>query len=222
MSPQENLFAAIQSGDAASVASLLDAEPALANSSNGQGVPAHSYAIYNRKPEIAALLEQRGARIDVFAASMTGRADLLREQLDANKSLVKLRSHDGWTPLHLAAFFGHLEAARALLGAGASVTERSANPMNNMPLHAAAAGRHFDMVKLLVEYGAPVNAVQHGGWSALHAAAQNGDAAMAEFLLANGAAPQLRADNQQLPMDLALSKGSQAVVDLLEKHGANQ
>ena len=214
------LFESIKNGDLLRVTALLDGDSALANAANEQGTPAHTFAVYNRKSEIAELLETRGARIDIFAAAMAGRTELLKEMLTANKSLAKLMSHDGWTPLHLAAFFGHKDAAAALLGAGASVVERSSNAMQNMPLHAGVAGRNFDLVKLLVEHGAPVNAQQHGGWTPLHAAAQNGDEAMVKLFIATGADVNARADNQQRPIDMALTKGSQAVVELLEQHGA--
>ena len=74
-------------------------------------------------------------------------------------------SSDGWTPLHLAAFFGKGDAARLLLNKGASVTARSTNQMANTPLHAAAAGKHAEIVKLLLDHGANANARQHGGWA---------------------------------------------------------
>src|ERR1700730_8131009 len=99
----------------------------------------------------------------IFAAAILGDTEQLTELLTANRSLIGLLSSDGWTPLHLAAFFGKTEAARLLLNKGAPVNARSTNPMENMPLHAAAAGRHFEVVKLLIEHGAPVNARQHGG-----------------------------------------------------------
>ena len=215
------LFDAIQAGDLAAVTSLLDADPSLANASNDKGTPAHTVAVYNRKTDIAKLLEDRGARIDIFAAAMTGRDDLLDQLLSGNKSQAKLMSHDGWTPLHLAAFFGHPNAAKALLKAGADVTVRGKNPMSNMPLHAAVAGRNFEVIKALVEHGAPVNAQQHGGWTPLHAAAQNGDSQLVNYLIENGAAVKQPADNQQTPLDLALTKGHQEIVDILEKHGAS-
>ena len=214
------LFESIKSGDLARATALLDTDPGLANSTNDQGTAAHTFAIYNRKIEIAQLLEDRGARIDIFAAVMSGRLKEVCEMVDANKALVKLMSHDGWTPLHLAAFFGHKMVAAALLSAGASVTERSQNQMANMPLHAAVAGRNFDLVEMLVEHGAPVNARQHGGWTPLHAAAQNGDAAIVGLFITHGADINARADNQQLPIDLALAKGNSAIVNLLEQHGA--
>jgi ankyrin repeat protein len=156
----------------------------------------------------------------IFAASILGDTEQLNELLTANHSLVGLLSSDGWTPLHLASFFGKTEAARLLLNKGALVNVTSTNQMENMPLHAAAAGRHFEIVKLLIENGAPVNARQHGGWSPLHSAAQNGDIEMAEALVESGADVNARAENNQMPLDLALTKGHQAMVDYLESNGA--
>src|SRR5580658_1801588 len=143
----------------------------------------------------------------IFAAAMQGDAEQVEALLAANRSLVSAVSPDGWTPLHLAAFFGGADAARALLNKGASPAARSTNAMQNLPLHAAAAGRHAAMVKLLIEHGSPVSARQHGGWTALHAAAQSSDLAMAEILISSGADVSARADNNQCALDLALTKG---------------
>jgi uncharacterized protein len=157
----------------------------------------------------------------IFAAAIQGDTARIEDLLAGNRSLISAISPDGWTPLHLAAFFGHLDAARALLNKGASPSARSTNPMNNLPLHAAAAGRHTQIAKLLLDQGAPVDARQHGGWTALHAAAQNGDCELAEVLMAAGAQVDARADNNQCALDLALTKGQQAMVELLEKRGAS-
>ena len=156
----------------------------------------------------------------IFAASMLGDVAKLETLLTANRSLVTALSTDGWSPLHLASFFGKLDAARLLLNKGAVVTTRSNNAMNNHPLHAASAGGHVEIVKLLLEHGAAANAQQHGGWVALHAAAQHGNVPMAQVLVDNGADVGFRADNQQRPIDLALLKGNQGMVDFLESHGA--
>lgn len=215
------LFDAIRGGDLSAVQSIVEADASVAQSTNEHGVSALAFAIYNRKPEIAAYLESKGVLLDIFTATMAGRTELVREMVAGNKSLVKLISADGWTPLHLAAFFGHAGCAAELLNAGAIVDARSTNAMRNMPLHAGVAGRSFDVAKMLVEFGADVNARQNGGWMPLHAAAQNGDIAMAELLLQHGAQPGARAENNQSALDLALTKGHQGIVDLLEKHGAS-
>lgn len=158
--------------------------------------------------------------LTIFAASILGDTEQLTALLTANRSLVGMLSSDGWTPLHLAAFFGKTDAVRLLLNKGALVNARSTNPMENMPLHAAAASRHIEVVKLLIEHGAPVNARQHGGWAPLHAAALNGDLETAKALIAAGADVNVRAENNQMPLDLALSKGQQSMVDYLESNGA--
>jgi ankyrin repeat protein len=156
----------------------------------------------------------------VFAAAILGDTKGLEELLAGNRSLVGAVSSDGWTPLHLAAYFGRLEAVRLLLNKGASVKARSANAMENTPLHAAAAGRHAHVIRVLLEFGAEANARQNGGWAALHAAAQNGDLESARALLAGGAEVSIRAGNQQRPLDLAMLQGQSAMVEFLEANGA--
>jgi ankyrin repeat protein len=190
----KDLYEAVRAHDAARVEALVEADPSLA---------------------IFAAVMQRDVRGD----TQTGTARL-EELLAGNRSLVLAVSPDGWTPLHLAAFFGNESAARVLLNKGASPAERSTNAMENLPLHAAAAGRHANLVKLLIEHGSPVGARQHGGWTALHAAAQNGDVAMAEILVSAGADVSARAENNQCAMDLALTKGHRQMVEFLEAHGA--
>lgn len=156
----------------------------------------------------------------IFAAAILGDVERLEELLAGNRSLVSAVSSDGWTPLHLSAFFGKTGAVRLLLNKGAAVTARSTNPMANTPLHAAAAGKHADVVKLLLDRGANANARQHGGWVALHSAAQNGDLDSARALIDAGADLSVRADNNQKPIDLALTAARQEMVEFLEANGA--
>ena len=218
----KQLFEAIRAGDAPAVKSMLDEDPQLASATDDAGLPAITVAIYHRRPEIVALLEAHGAAFDVFSAAMAGRAEKVREALAKAPDSVNSVSVDGWTPLHLAAFFGCRDSMEVLIAAGAKLNERSNNAMQNMPLHAAAAGRNADVVRLLLERGAWVNSRQHGGWTALHAAAQNGDIELAQLLIAAGADVAARADNNQNPLDLALTKGHQQMVEILEHYGASE
>ena len=214
-------FEAVKTGDADRVAALIDTDPSLLSARDGAGLGAYAVARYNRKDDVARLLLERGVDLDIFGAAMAGREQLLAEFLKSDRGLVNTYSNDGWTPLHLASFFGNLACAGILVDHGADVNARSRGAMQNMPLHAAASSRARAIVELLADRGADVNARQHGGWTALHAAALNGDVETARVLIAHGADTKARADNQQNALDLALTRGHQNVVDLLDQLGAS-
>ena len=212
----QQFFEAIRAGDRGQVEELLKANAGLLSAKDEKGAGAYTAAKYSGRNEIATLLLEKGVELDVFAACMAGARERVVELIGREPELVKTYSHDGWTALHLASFFGHPSLAETLIAQGAEVNARSRNAAQNMPLHAAAAGRNGEAVRILLEHGAEVNARQEGGWTALHAASQNGDVDMVRLLIAGGADVQTRAANQQNALDLALGKGHQAVVDLLD------
>ena len=107
--------------------------------------------------EIADAIVGAGKALDVFAAAALGRGAALDAAL-GNPGVVNSYAYDGWTPLHLAAFFGRREAAERLLAAGAALSAKSTNSMSNTPLHAAVAGGRTDVALLLIQRGAEVNA----------------------------------------------------------------
>jgi ankyrin repeat protein len=212
-------FEAIRAGDREKVDALLNMDTTLLAAKDEKGLGPYIAAKYSGRNDIATLLLEKGVELDIFAACMAGSQDRVLELIGENAELVNSYSHDGWTPLHLACFFGQPGIAETLLGHGADVSARAQNPMRNAPIHAAAAGRNKLAMRALLEHGADVNARQEGGWTALHSASQNGVVEMVRLLIAGGADVKARADNQQNAMDLALTKGHQAVVDLLDEYG---
>jgi uncharacterized protein len=220
MSALNSLHDQIKQGDLAGVRAALAGDASLLDATNESGQNAFLLAKYYHRPEIADYLLGLGPRLDLFSLCAAGRVNAVIEAIDLDRSLLKAHSGDGWTPLHLAAFFGHPEVATALLDRGADVNARSTNAMKNTPLHAAAAGGNIELVRLLLERGADANATQEGGWTALHAATQSGNREMVELLLAHGAHVNTRADNNQAALDLALTKGHQDIARLLDELGA--
>lgn len=221
MSTSEELFEAVKQGDSQRVAALLGAEPALLRERAPNGDSPLLTALYYRKPGIAALLIEHGADPSIFEAAALGDTTRLARLLDGDPASVNTYSHDGWTPLHLAAHFGQTEAARVLLTRGADASLRSTNALDNLPLHAAlAGGDNVALVTLLIESGSDVNARQHGGYTPLHEAAQNGYLGSAQRLLAAGADASVATADGQTPLALARGQGHGELEALLRAHGA--
>jgi ankyrin repeat protein len=136
--------------------------------------------------EAARLLDEK-PELDVFEAATFGRLERLGELLAQESQLARAYTVDGFTALHLAAFFGQPEAARLLLEAGADPGAVSKNAMQVQPLHSAAAARNLEAARLLLEAGADPNTVQQDEFRPLDAAIQNEDEPLRELLLEHGA-----------------------------------
>ena len=171
MADIDTLIELVKAGELGKVRALLSANFLLASQRLANGESPLMAALYRGHHDIVDAVIDAGAEIDVFAAAATGRmADLRRTATDAT---VNSYAYDGWTPLHLAAFFGHEEAARLLLDAGADVQAISRNGLANTPLHAATAGKHEGVALLLLENGAKSDTVDAGDYTPLQIAAQN-------------------------------------------------
>lgn len=210
----------VKKGNLDEVKAAVQHEPSLATALNASGQSSFILAKYYRQDAVASYLFGILPMLDIFEACVAGQTDSVLRKLTENPDLLDSRNGDGWTPLHLAAFFGTPELIDALIDRGAKVDARSSNAMANTPIHAAVAGGKKENVEALAKRGADVNAQQHGGWTALHGAAQSGNREMVEVLIANGADLKARAENNQSPLDLALQKGHGAVAALLEQLGA--
>ncbi len=207
----------VKNGELDAVKSALAGEPALLTARNASGQSSVILSKYYRQPVVTAYLLSLEPELDIYESSAVGDLAGVTRMLNVDQALLESHSTDGWTPLHLAGFFGQQELAEALIERGAAVDARSTNRMVNTPLHAAAAGGQTRLVELLLKHGADANARQQGGWTALHAAAQSGNAAMVEVLLAHAADAGARADNNQTALDLALTGAKADVAALLER-----
>jgi len=214
MTETEELFAAVGAGDSAKVDALLAGDSDLASARNHQGLSAVLAALYCRQEDILAAILDRHPPLDLFESAALGHRELLGELLDSGDEIAAWSS-DGFSPLHLAAFFGRTATVRMLLDRGAPVDRHSRNGMKVTPLHSAAAGRHAGIGALLLAAGADPNARQQGGFVPLHAAAQNGDLPLVRALLDHGADRDAADDDGRTPAALAGEKGHLEVVALL-------
>lgn len=211
----EALLAAIRSRDYATIVQLLDEEPARAamRATGGESLVLHS--CYVGAPELAPVLA-RGRALEACEAAALGDVVALRAAIENDDDARVLRSSDGWTPLHLAAFFGQEDAVALLIDHGAPLDAHSTNATRNTPLHAALAGATRPaIVRRLVLAGADVTAWGASRITPLHVAASRGDTALCELLIARGADVHATMEDGTTPAMLATARGFGALGDLL-------
>lgn len=138
---------------------------------------------------VAELLAQH-PELNVFEAAALGRTDDLRELLAHDRDDANAYGDDGFQPLGLACFYGHVDAARVLLEHGADPNTLSRNEhIETNALHAAAASENkspevrLELCKLLLDHGADPSIPQGGSeFRAIDAARTNGDEELERLL----------------------------------------
>ena len=174
-------------------------------------------ALYRGDDRRVAELRASGRELDVFEAAAVGQTDRLSELLEGDPDLAAAWAEDGFTPLHLAAFFRHPDAARLLVERGAPVDVVARNQdIAVTPLQSAVTAGEEETAALLLAHGADPDFKHGGGFTPLHAAAHHGSERLVELLLAHGA-DRVRADDEgRTPAGYARAAGHKALAARLE------
>ncbi len=176
---------------------LIDAGAAVDGGSGG-GRAAVTGCLANGRPEAATFLAQRGAELNLEGAAGVGRLDLVKsffnEEGGLKPSATRGEMERGFM---WACEFGRNDVVEFLLANGADI--RAGENTDLTGLHWAVVGGQLDTIKLLLECGAPLEALNAYGGTVLDQAlwcAYNGDdgidyAPVVNTLLAAGARTDL-------------------------------
>lgn len=222
MPAEQEFLKAVTDGNTTRVKELLKKNPSLAKTRGQDGVSALLQAVYRGRDEIVNLLLASGINLDIFEAAATGRTERVRAILKSKPDLANAFAPDGFTPLGLAAFFGHLETVKVLLDGGARVNVSSRNALKAVPLRSAAVAGHLDIARLLIARGADVNARGEGGETPLHEVAGGGRIEFARLLLDHGADINARGDDGKTPLTVAIENKQTEMANFLRSRGGVQ
>ena len=212
-------FAAMENGDMQMLRMRLESVPDLARAKDQNGNSLLLASIYLGDQEAIDLLLESVDSLFAEEAAALGRTDRLVELFDAGEAKPDDLAPDGFGLLHLACMYGHEETVLMLLDRGAGKEMVSKHKMKVRPIHSAAAGRKHDIVRLLIERGADVNALQVAGWRLIHHAAQQGDREFVDLLIASGADLDVKNDRGQSPVDIARGLKHEELADFLQSAG---
>jgi len=220
-----DLLQAARAGDIERVKTLLKADPRLLVARDPMGNTALIIAVNSGHEALADLLFDAGVEPGLHEAAAIGDSDRVRAALDRDPEGLDTYSPEGFTPLALAAHFGHLEVMRLLIDRGAEVNRVATHRLAVTPLHAALFGRQVDAALLLIERGADVALARGGsgwkraGWTPLHYAAGMGFSTLVQPLLDRGADPSRADEEGKTPLDVAIDANHSGIVDVLRSRG---
>ncbi|KAI6171416.1 Kallikrein-4 [Aphelenchoides bicaudatus] len=191
---------------------LIKKDPQLINATDKYHMFPIHYAARNGHCDIIKLLLSNGADVNALArftddspttppsvsalywAARKGSVECVRILLD-NGADINHQDRYGQTALHVASQYGYYEAAKALIDKDLQLIN-STDKDHWYPLHYATFKRHCDIVKLLLENNADVNALSNFNnddpttsphVSALYLSASYGHTECVRTLLNNGA-----------------------------------
>lgn len=124
------------------------------------------------------------------------------------------------TSVHDEAAAGNVEKVRAMLVADPNLVD-SRNPKGKTPLFYAVTNGRSEVVQVLFDFGASVNAADGTGLTPLHIAAWHNRAEQAGQLLEHGADIQARDAFGDTPLHSAAMHGRLEMIALLVRSGAD-
>lgn len=173
-------------------------------------------ALYQGRTDDAVRMAQH-TNVTLPEAAALGDGSACGALLDTGAD-INTCSPDGWSSLHLAAFFGHAPVVELLLSRGAAVGAMATSAQGNTALHAALAGHADDAtVAALLRADADVNAPDTHQVRPIHLAASRGNLSALESLVARGARIDLPLPDGTHAADLARKRGHAVAAAWLDR-----
>lgn len=143
------------------------------------------------------------------------------KRLISEEANVNAVTKQGYTPLHIAAFYGFEEAIEILLQSGANSNLQ--NRFGETPLSLALWGKHTSIIRLLTNHEVrqeQLTFYESEGYTPLHRAIEQGDSQTVKRLLSEKIDTQAITKKGYTYLHLAAIQGDAALIELLVMQGA--
>jgi hypothetical protein len=117
-------------------------------------------------------------------AAKRDQVNRLQDLLSADENRLDKKDKYQRTPIHSAARYGALSAAKFLCDRGADLNAEDES--GNTPVHLASIFRHDGIIELLIQHKADIHTLNDQGQAPLHLASQYGNSQSLKLLLAGG------------------------------------
>ncbi len=244
------LVDAVRSGDKEAVRSLLE-EHADVNAARADGTTPLAWAVHQDDLEIADLVIRAGSIVNAandfgitpLSLACVNRSTAMVEKLLQAAANPNISDLTGETPLMACAHTGSVDAVKLMIARGADVNAKETQREQTV-LMLAVAGKHSEVVRVLVDHGADVNARSRissldtpvrsptyfpdvhfptttGGFTPLLFAAQQGDIESARILLEAGADVNYATSEDGSALVVATASGHEKFALFLLEKGAD-
>lgn len=223
---------AIQQHDTALVQELLQhkADPIISTDVLGTAIPVHDIILMEKtkaKPTTDMMnsysnyLENKHSRNNALhLAASLGYEDIVEVLCQSNPQLLNVENGKKFTPLHIAAIYGHAPVVDTLIKYGADKDAK--NLYNDTPLSLAIYHERPESTEALIKAGANQKANNNFSSTHLHSAAiRDSSASIVEVLIKNGLDVEAKDEYGYTPLHQAAQSNCIHNLEILIKHRAD-
>ncbi|CAL1290689.1 unnamed protein product [Larinioides sclopetarius] len=192
----------------------------------GGSTPLH-LAAHSGHVNVVKLLIENGANVNIaddinrtaiYLAVACGKLEIVKILSEQKRVNIHDKVNDGFSLLHIAAQFGHLNILKHLIEKGADIN--SENDAGSKPIHIAAREGQKDIIQFHIDLGTTDKQLDAIGQTVVHYAVMGGQIDVLQFLIDRKYDINATSIKGDLPIHIAVGRNNEKILKFLLDHGA--